>query len=118
MNITLFDDNGKNMNGFRFLRDDSSTRNIAITRQNIKEEPSSPSIVSSAEQDRPLSAVDNSKQQPNITTVKEEPRSPKNRTNQAVCDPPSVQSNGEVVNKSKSTQPKSKPPILKMPFER
>jgi len=117
VNITLFDDNGKNLNGFRFLRDDPSTRNIAMTRQNIKEEPSSPSNVSSGEQDRPPSAVDNNKQQQNITNVKEEPRSPKNLTNQAVCDPSSVQSNGEVVNKSKSMQYKSKPPILKMPFE-
>ena len=123
VNITVFDDGFKNphhgprVNGFKLIKDDPASKNATVPRQSIKKEPSSPSYLSDPLQNK-SPKTDNCFSSLGANSVKKEPLSPKNRINDTVDDSMSVQSNGEVGNKSKTTQPKSKPPILKMPFER
>ena len=117
MNITVFDDGFKNphhgprLNGFKLIKEDPASKNATVPRQTIKKEPSSPSNPSDSLQNKPPKTDD-------CYSVKKEPLSPKNRINDAVNDSMSVQNNGEVASRSRTIQPKPKPPVLKMPFER
>ena len=106
------------VNGVRLLKDDTASNSVAILRNSIKPEPSSPSNINDAPQHNSPNTPAGSKQL-SMNVVKKEPVSPKSRAGQPLNNVSASQSNGDVVvGRSRTTQSKPKPSILKMPFNR
>ena len=124
VNINNLDENFRfprhapRVNGFKLVKEGTLSKNTAKHGHSIKQEPSSPKNVHSAVKDKSQIAS-NSPKQSNVSGIKEEPVSPKNRISNPNNETTAIQSNGEIIaNKVKASQPKSKPPVLKMPSAR
>lgn len=105
------------VNGFKPLADNSQSKVSVKRERHIKQEPLSPK--NAALKDQTHGAPRNSQETSNVGTVKEEPLSPKNRVNNTPLDATATQSIGEAAaNRSKTSHPRTKPPVLKMPVAR